>query len=292
VASLSYQGVHLALLAALPELQPCFDRLISDWGTSEGQPLGQYPTFEDTYSVWVKALVGLAAKDEGARALLQRAIDFAEQMLSSDDGEVVGLGIDSCAEWLDIMLGGRELAREMGGPALRRWMSTYSRDDWERTDQEIIDLWGVREVIAGLLPQVPLPEIPGITQPADHHRLGSLAEARANADGAVVLCAYGKSGLFVLARASAVNCDDGHLAQMALELAPVHRPGDRTVMDRGGPTTLYFEVPSGERVWNMTVGADEHGRLTPEIDLWVAPKLEHLRHRVNRRLADPDPPTC
>jgi hypothetical protein len=116
---------------------------------------------------------------------------------------------------------------------------------------------------------------------------GALSEARSKADGTVVLCAYGKSGFFVLSRASAVNCSEGQLSQMAFELAPVHFPGDPAVIDRGKPSVLYFEVPPGERVWKMTVGSQEHGRLTTEVDLWVAATLEHRRHQISRRLAAP-----
>jgi hypothetical protein len=105
------------------------------------------------------------------------------------EGDVAGLAIDSGAESLDIMPGGRELAAEMGGPALGQWMAEYSRGDWKRTDPEIIDLWGVREAIAACLPQVPLYEIPGITQPADHHRLRSLVDAQTSSDGVVMLYA-------------------------------------------------------------------------------------------------------
>jgi hypothetical protein len=138
--------------------------------------------------VWIQVLVSLATRDSEACALLQRALDFAEEMLTTE-GDVAGLAIDSGAESLDIMPGGRELAAEMGGPALGQWMAEYSRGDWKRTDPEIIDLWGVREAITACLPQVPLYEIPGITQPADHHRLRSLVDAQTSSDGVVMLYA-------------------------------------------------------------------------------------------------------
>jgi hypothetical protein len=238
----------------------------------------------DTYSVWIKSLVGVVDQTPRARTLLKRALDFGEEMLTSDDGQVTSLGIHACAEWMDIMPGGRTLAAEMGGPALQRWMADYSRDDWERTEREIIDLWGVREVIAGLLPQVPLPDIPGITQPGDHHRLVSLADAKDSADGVVLLYVFGKSGMFVLARASVVRSGEDDLLNMAVQLAPLHHQEDTDVLTRGQPGVLYFDIPTGERVWNMRIGAERHARLASDINLWVAPNLEQRRPYIRERL--------
>jgi hypothetical protein len=183
------------------------------------------------------------------------------------------------------MPGGREVAAEMGGPALHQWMAKYSRDDWTRTNREIIDLWGVREVIATQLPEVPLCEIPGITQPAEHHFLESLGDAQASADGVVMLYAFGMSGMFVLARGSVVHCGEDKLIRLAVELAPVHHKSDADVLTRGEPGVLYFDIPVGEKVWNMTIGAERHACLNPEIDIWVAPSLEQRHIYIREQLA-------
>jgi hypothetical protein len=269
----------------MPELRPCVDRLVADWDDFGGDPPGQYSVFPDTYAVWIKILVILVIRRDVGRPLLQRALDFGEEMLTSGDADLVGLAIDCCAEQMDIIPGGRELAARIGGPALRRWMAEYSRDDWERTEPGIIDLWGVREVVAGLLPQLPLADIPGITQPADHHRLGSLAAAHSSRDGMVMLYAFGKSGMFVLARSSIVHCGEADLLNLAVELAPHHHRNDTDVLTRGQLGARYFDIPTGEKVWNMTVGNERHARLTEDTDLWVGPRLEHLRDAIRSRLA-------
>jgi hypothetical protein len=173
----------------------------------------------------------------------------------------------------------------MEGPALRQWMAEYSSADWTRTGREIIDLWGVGEVIAAQLPEVPLYEIPGITQSAAHHLLQSLGDARASADGVVMLYAFGMSGMFVLARGSVVHCGEDELLRLAVELAPVHHKSDADVLTRGEPGVLYLDIPAGEKVWNMTIGAERHARLNPEIDIWVAPRLEQRHIYIREQLA-------
>jgi hypothetical protein len=281
---MNYETAHQHLAAALPELKPCIDRLVADWVLDE--PPGQYLVF-DTYRVWLQALVDVASDDADARALLRRALDLAQEMLTSDDPELRYLAMDA-AEALCEVPGAHEIVEEIGGPAVRGWMAEFGGDpNLPRQDPEIIDLWGVREVLADRLPNIPLHQLPGITQPADHHLLRSLSDARASVDGVVLLHTFGKGGMFVLARASVVSCDEGSLQNLAAELAPIHHPKDADVLTRGKPGVAYFDIPTGERVWNMTIGSERHARLDAAIDVWVAPELIDLDAQIRAQLARP-----
>jgi hypothetical protein len=281
---MKYETAHQDLAAALPELQPCIDRLVADWNNFGDEPPGQYIVF-DTYRVWLEVLVGLVSDDADARALFGRGLDLAQEMLTSDDPELRYLAMDA-AEALCAVPGSHEVVEELAGPAVRGWLADFGGSpNLAGQDPEIIDLWGVREVLADRLPHVPLPELPGISQPADHHRLRSLSDARASADGVVLLHAFGTSGMAVLARASVVSCDEGSLQRLAAELAPIHHPKDADVLTRGKPGVAYFNIPTGERVWNMTIGSERHARLDTAIDVWLAPELINREAQVRAQLA-------
>ena len=281
---MKYETAHRDLAAELPELQPCIDRLVTDWNNFGDEPPGQYIVF-DTYRVWLEVLVGPASDDADARALLRRALDLAQDMLTSDDQELRYLAMDA-AEALCELPGAHQMVEEIAGPAVRGWLPEFGgKPNLSPQDPEIIDLWGVREVLADRLPHIALHELSGITQPADHHRLRSLSDARASADGVVLLHAFGTSGMFVLARASVVSCDEGSLRDLAAELAPIHHPKDAVVLTRGKPGVAYFDIPTGERVWNMTIGSQRHARLDAAIDMWVAPELIDREAQVRAQLA-------
>lgn len=289
MAAIRFETADQALIAALPELQPCLDRLVTDWDDFEGERPGPYLLFAP-YRTWVEVLCGSALRDDEARRLLRRAFQLAEQMLTSDDLELRYLAIDACPEVLCRLAGGYEVAELLGGPALRDWMSRYCRPTGGRTpfpEPEIVDEWGVREALAALLPRMPMQDLPGITEPAEHHRIRDLAAAKLSENGVVVLHAFGKSGLLIVARASLVRCDVGTLDLLAAEVAPLRYPADPAVLSRGTPTTSYFDIPAGERVWNMKIAAERHARLTSDIDLWVAPELADRTAEIRHRITQP-----
>jgi len=279
-SDLQYERVHAAMIEALPELRPCYDRLVADWG-DEGPPPGQYIVLGSTYADLLKLLVALPSEARGRRELLERAVAFGERMLASSDDETRYLGIDALAETLDGCPGGPAVAREFGGPALKRWFASFSRDDWVRQPSDpLIDLWGVRDAIASALPDVALRDLPGISHPADYLALSSLSEAKAVPNGVVLLSTHGTTHLYVVCPARFVRCDESALEQAAIDIA-AKRGGEE--YSRGEPGVRYRTIPLGERVWNMRRGKDPHGRLTE--DVWIADELRGMRQDILDLLA-------
>ena len=261
------------MVRLLPELRPCYERLVRDWDNFDGEPPGQYNVFSQLYVVWVEVLAALPPEVRGRNEALARGLDVGEELLVSDDGEAVSLGIDSLAETLDAHLEGRQIVDEMGGPALKAWFALYSQSTGPTGPgkDDIIDLWGVREQLLTLLPDLSLPQLPGISAPAEHHELPTLAAAKELPDGAVLLCSYGTSHLFVVARGALVCCDEETLQRTAVDLAPLYRERGHADAPGGDPRPRYFAIPRGERVWNMSVGEVRHSRL--DSDLWMADSL-------------------
>jgi len=277
---LRFSTVHEAMLDALPELRPCYQRLFDDWDNFDGAPPGQYNVFPDTFGKLVEILLTLPAETRGRRELLERAIAFGEAMLTSSDVEVRHLGIDALAETLDEHPAGPGAARDFGGPELQRWFVANSADDWVRPwPDEIIDLWGVREATAPLLPDVALPDIPGISNPRDDRALASLTEARQARDGVALLSTFGTTFLYVVCPARLIGSDDATLRQAAIDIAA--RIGGEH--PDGEPGVRYRRIPKGERVWNMDVGVHRHTRVREAP--WIADRLQRLRPAILDLLA-------
>jgi hypothetical protein len=270
VSAMLYRTVHKGLLAAFPELREPYQRLFDDWDNFEGEPPGQYIVFSDTYGTMVEVALALPQRTVGREEVLRRATEFGETMLTASDAAVHDLGIDALAERLDNARGGPEVARQLGGSSLQTWFHAYSRSDWERpADDEIIDLWGVREAISHLLPDTPTHELPGISYPSASPDLRTLDAARAADDGAVLLAAYGTTHLLAVIRAGEVRADALTLDDLAVQLA--HRLGDDLPAgspSAKSPAARYRRIPRGERVWNMDRDGERHSRLWDEP--WVA----------------------
>lgn len=280
-SDLQYERVHAAMIDALPELRPCYDRLVAHWDNYEGQPPGQYQVLNDTYADLLKLLVALPSETRGRRELLERAVAFGERMLASSDDETRYLGIDALAETLDGCPEGPAAAREFGGPALKSWFASFSRDDWVRQPSDsLIDLWGVRDAIASALPDVALRDLPGISHPASYRALSSLSEAQAAPNGVVLLSTHGTAHLYVVSPARLIRCDESVLEQAAIDIA-ARRGGEE--FTRGEPGVRYRTIPPGERVWNMRRGKDPHGRLAE--DAWIADELRGMRRDILDLLA-------
>jgi len=269
---LRYLSVHEALLTRFPELAAPCQRLFDDWDNYGGEPPGQYIVFSDTYGTLLEIALSLPSETTGRNELLSRACDFGEQMLRSRSDAVRSLAIDALAETLDGHPDGPSAAARYGGPELKAWFAGYSSSALERPScDEIIDLWGVRASIAPMLPETPLTEIPGISHPQAHSALGSLPEARAQHDGAVLLAGFGTTRLYLASRAIEVECDEATLEQAARDLADAVGGEDPS----GGPSARYCRIPYGERVWNMDRGSARHTRLDDA--MWIADRFESLR---------------
>jgi hypothetical protein len=284
---LRFATVHEALLEALPELRPCYERLFDDWDNFGGEPPGQYIVFPDVLGRFIEILLTLPEDTAGRRELLQRAIDLGEEMLQASDREVRSLGIDSVADTFDLHPAGRWIAQDLGGPELRRWFESNSRDDWERhmpRDSDIIDLWGVRAVVADLLPEVPLNEVPEISHPADYLALSSLEDAQQAEDGTVLLSTYGTTRPYVVASARLVSATHDTLDEGARDLA-LSLHGNDALANAG---VHYRRIPPGERVWNLETEEEKHSRLTadpwilPRLSPWTAEILDLLAGRIDR----------
>ncbi len=270
-----FHTVHEDLLAAFPELREPYRPLFDDWDDFGGEPPGQYIVFSDTFGTMLEVALALPEGTAGREEVLRRACDFGEAMLRASDAAVHDLGIDALADRLDNRLGGPVVAERLGGPSLRAWFSAYSSSDWDRpADDEIIDLWAVREAVSHLFPDTPTHQLPGISYPSVSPDLGSLDAARADEDGAVLLSAYGTTHLCAVIRAVEVGAAPRTLDKLALQLA-VLVGGD---LPKGSPSAKYRRIPRGERVWNMHRNGERHCRFWNEA--WIADGLVPQRDMI------------
>jgi hypothetical protein len=270
-----FATVHEDMLRAVPELRDPYRRLFDDWDNFGGESPGQYIVFSDTYGVLVEIAATLPPETTGRDELLRRLLDFGDAMMAASDIAVHDLAIDALAERLDAHPAGREIAQRLGGPKLNAWFSAFSTQDWERAEpDEIIDLWGVRQAVASLLPSIPAHEIPGISYPRAGVDLGSVTAANEHQHGVVMLAAYGTTHLCAVVRARDVAISDQALDALAEELAAII---GRDLPD-GKPRAHYLAIPPGERVWNMHGQGERHARLWDEA--WVAEDLLPFRDSI------------
>jgi hypothetical protein len=178
---------------------------------------------------------------------------------------------------------GREAAESLGGQHLKHVLAEdYAADYSSINFVNIIDLWGVRECLAPLLPEMRLPELPGVSNPRIGRELPSLAEARAAGDGAVLLCDFGWTYLFVAARANVVRCSHEALEAAAVALSASFRLKPDSQPEFGRPRARYVRIPIGERVWNMNSQAGYHGRF--DTDIWIAESLSGFENQIRSLL--------
>jgi hypothetical protein len=279
VAHLSYSTLQDDMVKAFPEFDLAHQRLVEDWDNFGGEPPGNYLVLPDIYGAALEITLSLPVDAEGRDAILRRLFDFGEQMLETTS-LVHDLGIDAYAERLYGHPAGRSEAKRLGAKRTRRWMARYgSRSFKPDANDEIIDLWGVRDALATQLPSTALAEIPGISHPQKFWAFDSLEEAQAEPAGTVLLSTFGTSRLYVVARASEVACSGDVLSQAVLDLA--RHFGDE---DQGGsPGVRYRNIPFGERVWNMDHDGKRHTRLTH--GCWLAEELKNQRPQIVGLLA-------
>jgi hypothetical protein len=247
-------------------------RLVDDWGDFDRKPPGQHTVFYDLLDTLLRVALVLPPFTRGREALLRRVMDFAETLMHSNDDHVHDLAVHYVAMTLDEFPVGPETAASLGGERLNEWFAAYSNPESNRTvDVDIIDLWGVRPALASALPTVPTTDLAGTSYPADYYDVATLEDAKALADGVVILASYGTSHLLAVIPAAQVRANEESLSDAAIHLALV-RGGDTP---DGNPAVSFTRIPDGERVWNMTRGSERHAPLDRQ--LWLHDSLEALR---------------
>jgi hypothetical protein len=118
--------------------------------------------------------------------------------------------------------------------------------------REIIDLWGVRAVIADLLPQCPSQRRSTHFHPADYLALDSLEQARQADDGVVLLATYGTTRLYVVCPARLVSARHEPLDQAARDRVLALDGND----SRAKAGVRYRRIPPGERVWYLKTAGE------------------------------------
>jgi hypothetical protein len=163
---LKYSAIEEQLTEALPEIRPAAEYYWSTQG-KPGKDCGPYIFFEDVFGSYVEVLLAIPRsirRDE----LLKRAFTFVEEMLASS-GEVANLAFIGLFEgrpawWF------RQATEFIGPRAVQElnrfapyWRNT--REGQGPASQEIIDLYGVRRVIASELSAegITVDDLPGNT---------------------------------------------------------------------------------------------------------------------------------
>ena len=106
-------------------------------------------------------------------------------------------------------------------------------------------------------------------------RLTSLAEARAVADGVVILQGDRGGQIYVIAPAARVVCDEAALARLLRDLDEIAWPGS----DPAAATLGYERLGEGETV----PGGMGGGKVTG--DVWVHPELRPYEEAIRAVLA-------
>lgn len=153
---LTYGSIQKQLVGALPEIGPAAERYWEIEGMP-GQDCGPYIFFEDVFGTYVEALLAMEPSPK-VEYLLKRAFEFTEEMLASEDLEVANLAYVGLYEWRAEWWYAR--AERFIGPRARAELDRYD-PGWrqfapgfvptEKEKSSIIDLYGVRSVIASEL---------------------------------------------------------------------------------------------------------------------------------------------
>jgi hypothetical protein len=272
--TLRYQEIEQRLADALPELRLAVDVYAREEGPP-GEDPGAYIFFESMFAKYVEVLLSMRGS-AGRDRLLARAFDFVESMLRSDDRNVRDLALIGLYEHRDSWWYGRALP--FLGPASRAELDRYEAGwlegaggEWgPDPDRDIIDLYGVRDVVLSELRHEGrvVKDVPGITAPRSWERLSGLEQARMGNDGVAFLSSFGTSHPFVLCPVSEVRCDESVLLELARDLADID---PREPNQRDKAQAAFFRIRSGERVWNMPIGNAKHARY--DGTLWIAERF-------------------
>jgi hypothetical protein len=275
---LRYESIEAQIVEWLPELRPAAERYWEEEGPP-GQDCGPYIFIGQVLEPYVEVLLAMG-ESRMRNHLLGRAFALLDAMLDEQgDYNVRGLAFIEFLQNADAWWLGR--ARSfLGSKALAELRS--SDPDWLREidvseaadlEREIIDLWGVRDVVmAGFGDDVRDPDVPGISAPREWQALPSLEVAREVEGAAVFVSCFGTSRPYVVAPARQVLCDADTLRRLAVDLAT--RDGEEP--DQQSKASVhFFRIRIGERVWQMNeVKGGPHTRW--EGVPWIAKRVKEL----------------
>jgi hypothetical protein len=150
---LTYSRIEEQLTDALPEIRPAAERYWRDEG-AEGQDSGAYIFIEDLFAKYVHMLLAIDPSTSRDH-LLRRAFDFIEEMMASQDDEIVNLAtvgiFEGRAAWWWVraapFLGNRTTAVLDQFQAEWRSHAASGERPPESERCDVIDLYGIREVI-------------------------------------------------------------------------------------------------------------------------------------------------
>lgn len=271
MARLQYQEIEQQLATALPELKRAVDVYAKVEGPPGSDP-GAYIFFEDMFACYVEVL--LAMRDSpGRNRLLARAFGFVDEMLRSDDGDLRNLAAIGLFEGRELWWYGRALPflGTASQAELNRldseWMEAKRLDCGPEPEREIIDLYGVRDLVLHELRDkgYGVIDVPGITAPRSWERFSDLDDARRDDHAVVFLSCFGTSRPYVVCPLREVRCDESVLLQLARDLADIDQ---REPNQHEKAQVAFFRISLHERVWNMKVRANEHSRFDGK--MWIA----------------------
>lgn len=290
--ALRYENANHLLVAALPELGPCYERFEWAWGNFGGVPPGSHIVYREIYQLAVGILLSLDPDIPGRGERLSACLSFADGLLQSGNVGLTSLAEDALSGSLLAHPAGPAAVATFGGEGLRRWFAEehdlFIRRMWrEEASMDWVHvgfgMWGVRDALSELLPETSTIELVGISHPAQHLALSSVDEAAQSRDGVVFISAFGISRPYVIAPAREVAAGEDTLSQLALDLA-AHLGGEDQY---GEPGARYYRIPIGERIWQMSVGDDEHARY--QGDLWLADALHDQASGIVKVLRGREP---
>ena len=268
----SYKLIETQIIEVLPELQPAanvYEKL-------EGKPgddCGPYIFFEDVIGAYVKILLNMPGSS-GRDRLLKRVFNLLDDMLQSNDRDVRDLAYIGLLEGYGLWYYARALpfldpvACSELDKWETNWREAYNFKAEIKPDEEIIDLYCVREVILNELESEGITrlDVPGNTYPNDSMMFDSLKAAK-NGMEAVVYLGWDSHPL-VICPPEMANCSEKTLFKLGNILAGFdgdikHKKSDKFAS--------FPRIPLGERVWQMNHGDRIHLRYGGK--LWIKDSL-------------------
>ena len=172
---LTYNDIERQLAAALPEIHPVLEHYWRVEG-AEGSDSGPYVCYECVLQPYVDLLLSIAPSPKRDR-LLQRAFEWIETMHRCKDSEVRTLASIVFFEsrprsWYQAaapFLGptsAKEIEHFIQSPREKRLQQWFESEPADAAARGIIDLYGVRPLVANLLSSegIVVDRLPGQTQ--------------------------------------------------------------------------------------------------------------------------------